>query len=63
MIFSSKYHYFHVTKQHETVLCSIGRYQSQFAVRNGKKSPNQETGLANRGPLEALIDTKLILND
>ena len=28
-----------------------------------KKSPNQETGLGNRGPLEALNDTKLILND
>ena len=32
-----------------------------FAVRNGKKSPNQETGLGNKGPLEALNDTKLIL--
>ena len=28
-----------------------------------KKGPNQETGLGNRGPLEALNDTKLILND
>ena len=28
-----------------------------------KKSPNQETGLANRGRLKLLIDTKLILND
>ena len=28
-----------------------------------KKSPNQETSLGNREPLEALIDTKLILND
>ena len=27
-----------------------------------KKSPNQETGLGNRGPLEALNDTKLVLN-
>ena len=27
-----------------------------------KKSPNQETGLVNRGPLEALNDTKLVLN-
>ena len=29
--------------------------------RNGKKRPNQETGLRNRGPLEALNGTKLIL--
>ena len=28
-----------------------------------QKSPNQETGLENRGPLEALNNTKLILND
>ena len=28
-----------------------------------KQSPNPETGLVNRGPLEALNDTKLILND
>ena len=28
-----------------------------------QKSSNQETGLGNRGPLEALNDTKLILND
>ena len=28
-----------------------------------KKSPNKETGFVNRGPLEALNDTKLVLND
>ena len=28
-----------------------------------QKSPNQETGLENRGPLEALNNTKMILND
>jgi hypothetical protein len=28
-----------------------------------QKSPNQETGLGNRGYLKVLIDTKLILND
>ena len=28
-----------------------------------QKSPNQETGLGNRRPLEALNDTKLILKD
>ena len=33
-----------------------------FAVRNNKKSPNQETALGNRGPLVALNDRKLILN-
>ena len=31
-------------------------------VRSGKKSPNQETGLGNRGFLMVLNDTKLILN-
>ena len=36
---------------------------SWFAVRNGKKSPSQETGLENRGPLEFLNDTKLLLNE
>ena len=34
-----------------------------LAVRNGKKSPNQETGLQNRGRLKVLNVTKLILND
>ena len=28
-----------------------------------KKSPNQETGLGNKGRLKVLNDTKLILND
>ena len=28
-----------------------------------KKSPNKETGFVKRGPLEALNDTKLLLND
>ena len=28
-----------------------------------KKGANQETGFGNRGPLEALNDTKFILND
>ena len=30
-------------------------YQSRFAVRKGKKNPNQETGLGNRGPLVTLM--------
>ena len=38
------------------------RTQSRLAVRNGKKSPNQEIGLGNRGRLKVLNDTKLILN-
>ena len=37
--------------------------QSRFAVRIGKKSPNQETGLGNRGHLKVLFDTKLVLNE
>jgi hypothetical protein len=28
-----------------------------------RQSPNQETGLGNREPLEALDDTKLMLNE
>ena len=36
---------------------------SRLAVRSGKKSPNQETGLGNRGRLKVLNDTKLILNE
>ena len=32
-------------------------------VRNGKKSPNQEAGLGNRGPMGARNDKILILND
>ena len=34
---------------------------SRLAVRNSKKSPNQETGVGNRGSLKVLNDTKLIL--
>ena len=37
--------------------------QNQFAVRNSKKSPNQETVLGDRRHLEALNDTQLILNE
>ena len=33
------------------------------AMRNCKKIPSQETGLGNRGFLEALNDSKLILDD
>ena len=42
---------------------SNGPYQSQFAVRNSKKSPNQETVLGIRRPLDALIDTKMNMSD
>ena len=37
-------------------------FQSWFAVKNSKKSPNQETALGNRGILDDLNDTKLVLN-
>ena len=36
---------------------------SRLAVRSGKTSPCQDSGFGNRGALEALNDTKLILND
>ena len=41
------------TKMIEPVCCK----------KQQKKRPNQETGLENRGTLEALNDTILILND
>ena len=37
-----------------------GLILSRFTVRNGKKSPNQETGLGNMGHLKVLNDTKLV---
>ena len=46
--------------------CSTGHYiqaYSCLAVRSGKKSPNQETGLGNRGLLKVLNDTKFVLNE
>ena len=39
------------------------RNYSRFAIRNGKKSPNQETGFGNRGHLKVMNDTKLVLNE
>ena len=52
---------------------SIGRYHSKFFVqvwhmepsycKKRQKSPNQETGLGNRGRLKVLYDTKLVLNE
>ena len=38
-------------------------FQSCLAVRSGKKSSNQETGLGNRGHMKRLNNTKLISND
>ena len=35
----------------------------QSCCKKWQKSPNQETGLKNRGPLKVLNDTNLILND
>ena len=37
--------------------------QSRFALRNVKKSPNQETGLGNWGHLKVFNDIKLVLNE
>ena len=37
--------------------------QNCLAVRSGKKSPNQETGLGNRGCLKVLNDIKFVLNE
>ena len=34
-----------------------------YCCKKRQKSPNQETGLANRGRLKVLKDTKLILNN
>ena len=34
----------------------LNSHQSWFAVKNGKKSPNQETGLGNRGYLKVMND-------
>ena len=39
------------------------RCQSCLAVRSGKKGPNQETGLGNRGHMKVQNDIKLILNN
>jgi hypothetical protein len=39
------------------------RYKSPFAVKSGKKSPTQETGMENRGRLKVLNHTKLVLNE
>ena len=39
------------------------RYLGRLAVRNGKKSPEQQTGFGKKGRLKLLNDTKLILND
>ena len=50
----------------EEILETIQKVSLNFLLLESKsksKSPNQETALGNRGPLEALNDTKLILND
>ena len=44
-------------------ICLDKNFYSLLTVRNGKKGPNQETGLGNSGLLEPLNDTKLILTD
>ena len=53
---------FQYQKSTETCMKNIRPNSAgRFAV--SKNSPNLETGLGNIGPLEALIDTKLILNE
>ena len=47
----------------QLALASQGFNQSRLTVRKAKKSPNQETGLGNRGRLKVLNVTKLILKD
>ena len=37
--------------------------RADLLLEAAKKSPNQETGLGNRGHLKVLNDAKLILND
>ena len=51
--------YLHIESLGKTLIQSA----RVVAVGNVKKSPNQETGLENRGHLKFLKDTKLILND
>ena len=41
----------------------VGSPLEPVCCKKRQKSPNQETGLGNRGTLEALNDTKVILND
>ena len=54
-----------LTKVLEKKLATLVQHQALEPVccKKRQKSPNQETGLGNRGPLEILNDTKLILND
>ena len=49
----------------KSVICKfhIILLNSNLAVRSGKKSQGQETGLGNRGLLKVLNDTKLVLNE
>ena len=50
------------------LFCSVGSNLvfgnkiEPVCCKKRQKSPNEETGLGNRGPLEALNHTKLILN-
>ena len=47
----------------EAVFSESAKIFGGLVVRSGKKSPNQETGLGNRGRLKVLNDSNLILND
>ena len=48
---------------HIYFLCSSNIFFLITVVRNGKKSPNQETDFGSRGRLKVLNDTKLVLNE
>ena len=59
-----------IHREHKQFLGQITKiFKSQIVLEQvcgkkwQKKSINQETGLGNMGPLEALNDTKLIVND
>ena len=38
-------------------------FQKRSCCKKRQKSPNQETGLGNRGHLKVMNDTKLVLNE
>ena len=53
----------HKRKLRDTVLIQNDVKTRAVCYKKRQKSPNEETGFGNRGPQEALSDTKLILND
>ena len=57
------YHLAHRILKIEVPLEYVRNRLEPVCCKKRQKSPNQENGLGNWGPLEALIDTKLILNE